>query len=603
MTFALIGVLASPAAGDAVCERPARVMSAGVRGGSLCPREAAAAGLTTIDLRDTWVPFPFEGAAREQGREAPEYRATLIELANLRYGEDALAASDGDLELYGVPPSPRVVLAALEDEGRHRCHEAVDDAALTGEVAVLRREDAARAEARSEALTRLRARLEAARARLGEAEVAARPGLAKSAARAQRLSTIEGAIRATQEHLVCEGLLPAGRSRRGFDYATSQALARYQRRHWLVAGGELDADTRAALVSDSRELDFQRALRVLRQRVVDAAGLIEDGSARGEWGTVLGRSLDRAAMRYQGGYAPLPGGAPDRISAATEAAARGLGWLDAATTRASLRELLAPGGGTVAVALPPAPSYHRRPLALRAVIDRGDVVTADPRGARGQALARQVKRRPVLIVYAQDGASEIPLVRWPTTIGGWKEERLAGGAVVRRYKPSDVGPRVWRDLVVAPVWLAPKSTPDHELVGVRDGRWTVKEDLIGPGYRSAYGLVMLIHHEAVARRDGVHYLDHGIRTHGSVSYRSILTGSSHGCHRLYNHHALRLSTFLLRYREYVAQGPDPETYARRVRARGRSWTIHREARGYRYELTPPVQVDVLAGSVLRACEA
>lgn len=606
---ALAGLVVGPAAVHAApasapaCERPARVFAAGREGASLCPSEAGAAGLTTIDLSDAWVPFPFEDAATAQGRDAPAYRDTLIELENLRPGDDALATSDGDFELYGIAPSPRIVLTALSDEARHRCHDIVDDAALTTLAVPLRHEDPARADARRDELTRLRARLDVLRTRHGDAELAARPAHARMLRREQTLAAIAGAIAATQEHLVCEGLLPASKRRGAFDYATMQALARYQRRHWIVAGGELDEDTRAALTGDSRELDYRRALRVLRQRVADAAGLIEDGSARGEWGTVFGRPLDGAMMRYQGGHAPLPGGAPDRISLATEAAASALGWRDPTTTRDSLKRLLADDVRPVAVALPPAPNYHRRPLELRAVIDRGDVAKADPRSARGQALARKVTRRPVLILYARDGASEIPLVRWPTTIGGWKDEKLRGGAVVRRYKPSDVGPRVWRDLLIAPVWYAPESTPDDELIGVRDGRWTVKDDLIGPSYRSAYGLAMLIHHEAVERRDGTHYIDHGIRTHGSVTYRSILTGTSHGCHRLYNHHALRLATFLLRYRDHVVRGPDAEVYARRVRGHGRSWTIHREARGYRYELTPPVQVDVLAGTVLRACES
>lgn len=593
---------AAPAAAE--CERSARVFREGKEAAALCPEEARKQGLTIVELRDAWAPYFLEGAAVDAGAAPPGYQRTFVELANQRFGDDSLAASDMYLELYGVMPSLRVVLAAMEDEARHGCHAGIEDDALGAVTVPLRREDRARAQARREELAKAQRRVEVAMATRGvgsAAELAViDPYFAKMVARAERLAATDGAIRAMQGHLVCEGLLAATKPLGTFDYETSQALARYQRRNWIVAGGELDADTRDTLATDSREVDLLLALRVLRARVVDAAGLIEDGSARSEWGTVLGRTLDRADMRLEG-YAPLANGAPDRVSAATEAAAKALGWRDVASVRASLKSLLAAEVRPVALPLPPAPSYYSKAMELRAEIDRGDVVQADPRSKRGHDLAKSVKLRPSLTLFARDGAGEVALVRWPTTIGGWKDEKLASGAIVRKYKESDVGPRIWRDLIVAPTWYPPPSTPDDELVGLRDGRWDVKQELIGPSYRSAYGLAMLIHHEVLERRDGTHYLDHGIRTHGSVSYRSIVAGNSHGCHRLYNHHALRLANFLLRHRSYAPRGPDPEILARRVRLRGRSWTIHREDRGYRYELTPPVPIEVLAGHVLTRC--
>ena len=51
-------------------------------------------------------------------------------------------------------------------------------------------------------------------------------------------------------------------------------------------------DTRAVLLGDSREHDFRLLLRVLRERIVDATGLLEDGSAVGVQGQVQGRVLD-----------------------------------------------------------------------------------------------------------------------------------------------------------------------------------------------------------------------------------------------------------------------------------------------------------------------
>ncbi len=560
------------------CAARVRVYRDGHAVGDRCAAETKAAGMTVIDLGDAWAPYPFDGAAAAAGVAAPDYRETLIALADERFGGDTLAAADHDLELYGISPSPRVVLAAMDDEPRHRCHDAVPAEPLQGAPVPLRREDREHAQERREAQVRGEARIAAALKRRGWTDpsqlVALGPSYARMVARAGRAAAFDRAVDAVQAHLVCEGLLAARTG--SFDYATSRALAAYQRRYWIVARGEFDGDTRDAMVAGSRELDLLRALRLLRQRVSDAAGLLADGSAQGRWGTVLGRQLDPEDLRYQGSYPPLRNGADDIIAPATEAAARALGWLDFASARSSLRSLVQADALPVALALPRSPAYR----GLRAVIDRE--AGAD---------------RTVLIVYAQDGGSELALVRWPTTVGGWKQEKLPGGALVRRHKASDVGPRVWRDLVVAPVWYAPASTPDADLVGIRDGRWTVKEDLIGPGYRSAYGLVMLVHHQPVSLRQRTAMLDHGIRTHGSVSYRSILVGDSHGCHRLYNHHALRLATFLLRNHDYVAHGAVLETYDRRVRRRGRTWYVHRDDRGFRYELTPPVPIEVLPGAV------
>lgn len=576
----MLSLVLSLLAAAAPCDRPARVFADGHAVARRCADTAAAAGLTVIDLDDAWTPYPFAGAAIAAGAEPPAFRGSLVALAEGHFESDPLAATDAYLELYGVSPAPQVVLAAMSDAARHRCHDAVDDAALATVPVPLRREDPARARTRRADEARRAAQLAAELRRRGLAEpaelAALGPGQARRVEQVQRAATRAAALAAVQGHLICDGLL--ARRSGVFDAATARALAAFQRRNWIVGVGELDSDTRAGMIGGSRELDLRLALRVLRQRVADAAGLIEDGSARGAWGTVLGRQLDPEDLRYRGDYPPLDGGAEDLIAPATEAAARALGWTDFAAARDGLRDVLAGETRLVAVALPPAPRYHQGSIELRATIDRRD--PAD---------------RPVLTLYARDGGRDVALVRWPTTVGGWKPEKQANGAVLRKYKHSDVGPRVWRDLIAAPVWYAPDTTPDAELLGVRDGHWTVKDDLIGPGYRSAYGLVMLIHHQPVALRTRTALLDHGIRTHGSVSYRSILAGDSHGCHRLYNHHALRLAAFILRHRAYVVRGAIAEPYDRRVRGHGRTWAIHRESRGFRYELTPPVPLEVGRG--------
>jgi hypothetical protein len=546
-------------AGELDCPEPAPILVEAIPVATVCPAEAPRLGLTIVSLDDDWAPRPLSPA----GFEPPGYRAAYVALANQRWSDPAMppeAVADGDFELFGIPPSFGVVRVRLGDELRHECHDAVDDEALAAYTGRLAREEATPA--------------------------------AERAAPDRR-----AAVTALQEHLVCERLLARAAVDGRWGPTTADALLRYRRRHAIPAIGPLDPVTAAALVADSRELDFQALLRGLRERVADAAGLIEDGSARGEWQPVLGRWLDAPALRDPHGRAPLADGAPDLVSPATERAARALGFLDPAAARRALDRLA--GTPRVAVALPTAPPYHSAHMELRAEIDRGDVWYQVPWTATGARRAQPVAQRPVLILWAADGEDEVALVRWPTTIGGWQREQLPSRAVVMRYKPSMPGAYLWRDLVAAPVWFPPPTTPDRELVRRgADGRWRVREETVGPSYRSAYGLVMLLHHHPRHTKRGLELDDVGTRTHGTGSYLGVPGEGSHGCHRLHGGAALRLGTFVLAHRAHQVLGPIEEHYGRVVRAGGRALTIARIGRGYRYELTPPIDVRVLEGRVL-----
>ncbi|HEY0138350.1 MAG TPA: hypothetical protein VGB85_29900, partial [Nannocystis sp.] len=571
-----LGVPAASAAaattgGATKCENPVTVRSEGRANGTVCPDQLASRGLTVIDLADTWVPYALSGAAIDAGQTPPAYRETYVELAAEKVPPGTITADDGAFEFFGVPPNLHLVLARMDDEARHRCHDGVADESLTGLARTLRWVHRDQLEVDRKRLARDRGLVQAAmrKRKLAspDALAAASKPHAKLIANLKVAEQQVAALTAVQDHLVCDGLLATKDLARGqFDHATALALKQYQLRHWIVGSGELDGETMTSLREDSRELDFRLALRVLRQRVSDAAGIIEDGSARAEWAPVLGRHLDGSALRYRGAHEPMANGAPDLVSPATEAAARALGWQDYATARASLRQLLSGSESLrVAVQLPPVPSYHSKTMELRAVIDPGEVSYDVPKQRGASRAGPKAERRPVLIVYAKDGDKEVALVRWPTTIGGWQDEKLANGAIVRRYKPSDTGPRLWRDLVVAPVWYPPKSTPDNELVRARNGKWELKEDLIGPGYRSAYGLAMLIHHMVVSKPGGDVLYDRAIRTHGSAHYQSITRADSHGCHRTYNHQILGLASFLLHHHAYTVKGPLQEKYVRKVR--------------------------------------
>ena len=212
-------------------------------------------------------------------------------------------------------------------------------------------------------------------------------------------------------------------------------------------------------------------------------------------------------------------------------------------------------------------------------------------------MPRVAWRRPALILYAQDGKTKRALVRWPTTIGGWADVRI-DGTLTKRWKESDVGPREWRQLYAAPTWLPPDTTPDDELVRwVAKGKWELKKSIMGPGPQSAFGMIRLPHERAIKMKNGsTQYVDNGIGTHGSAVVTSLLNGTSHGCHRLYNHLAVRLGGFLLDHRDHVVRGQQPEHFRRTINVGG---TFHAQVdtRGFMYELTPPVHVDVLPGKI------
>ena len=151
----------------------------------------------------------------------------------------------------------------------------------------------------------------------------------------------------------------------------------------------------------------------------------------------------------------------------------------------------------------------------------------------------------------------------------------------------------------APVWIPPDGTPAKDLLTrkVLDrnvGPVTlVNTDVMGPGYESAYGLVMGIHVDP-KRGD----FDNQIRTHGSVDYTSIARRFSHGCHRLVNNRAVRLYDFVLRHRAFKRIGNVPLNLKKRLEVDGEVYRYALKTRGYYYELADPVPVNVLEGRIM-----
>ncbi len=567
----------------APCADPALHVEAGVELGWLCDDEITKRGLTRVDMSEHWAPLPFAGG---DGKPPPKFRETYLALAAEQDPQgDELAPEERLVEMYGITPAWSVVLRRLTNTKRHACHDAIDGAPLAA-VKITKPIHESKnivVEARDKK-----------RRYLGKTIAKQKKPNPRRVAEWTKLQAEHDAIVVVQRHLVCDKLLGRKWTDGIFKWNTGNALELYQREHFLMPDGKLDAETQAAILAGNRELDFRAALRVLRERVVDATGLIEDGSAGSGPEPVLGRPLEPAAMRVVKGHTPLPGAAPDLIGQATTVAATALGWNGADGAQAFL-ERHAGEAFHVALALPPPPPYHASHMELRAMLDRGDVwYDEKPRH-------RDPQRRPALILFARVNGEDLPLVRWPSTIGGWADQKTPSGRIREEWKESEVGPRIWKELYVAPTWQPPKTTPDEELVKNLWPGWRLKTESMGPGARSAYGMVMLINHEVRYRGKGKkrvrHDEDHGIRVHGTSTVTSVARGTSHGCHRLLNHLAVRLGSFLLRHRDHVRKGDQPSSYRRIVRHKGESYPIRIDTRGYLYELTPPVPIDVTKGRI------
>lgn len=547
--------------------------------------DARSLGFTIIDLSDDWVPYIFWPRTPGKDDYKPnQYLATYIDLANDRIDVDGntLQASEHNyLEVYGIPPTLSVLRRRVLQDEQTPCLDKLDRSLFHDYHGPVRAAD----EASSRRLRQLYLQSKAAYVQARrEARVAtleqllALPAYASVAKNYQRYRWRYHAIDAMKQRLACEEMY----GRRGprvkpgeVNWAVRQALRRFERKHNIYGWGIIYSETAAALGRSALENDFEALKRVIVERVVNAAGVLEDGSVTDAYRDTDGKTrqvrdlvgeLGDAALRHLG------------LTNAT----RGIAFLKAHTEQNFAHML-------VGVQLPPVPSYYSDHMDVHAVIDRGDVWYDLPFNAEGKRLPQPRQSLPTFTLYVSYANQNIPLVRWRTTIGGWQEEKR-GDEVYYKYKVSDVGPRIWKNIVAGPVWVPPKNSPTWELVKIR-GERVVAQSTFGPGYASAYGLVAAFH---VREDDG---FDNQIRTHGTVNYMSVRAGFSHGCHRLYNYQAVRLFSFLLRHRDFVRKGQYRLAYEHRFEHKGEDFQINLHTRGYYYELTPPVHVDVTEGRI------
>jgi hypothetical protein len=533
---------------------------------------ASSNGYVVVDLGEAWTPYLFaEGTTVDGQKLVNSYRDTFLRLARGEFPDDApgkRAREDKYLELYGIMPTLRLLRERMHVAAQLECAQTLDLAPLD-ELERVSLETAARSARRSQRRDRT----------------------------AQLL--VRRAVEAAQLRLRCEGLLPASaRVAPGvLDANTRRALMAFERRHRIYGWGNLSGDTLAMLEVAPREAERRSVVRVVTERAVHAAGIIEDGSTQ-----LLANGNPRTFTGLNG-IQPVPNLIAEleqRVVTAfgLQTPESALAWLD------TLGDLPLDSHRFIAFRGPAQPEYYSSGMDLRVEIDRGDVWYDFPYDEHGRKRPQPVERRPELTVSVRYMGQTIPLARYGTTIGGWRSKQF-GDAMMWRYQESPVGKRVWTEIVAAPVWMPPDTTPIKALLKPKPKAKTlevpyeVNYGMTGPGYASAFGLVAAYHNRFADRRDGARQIgyDEGIRTHGSVDYMSIMRRESNGCHRMHNHIALRLMSWLLAHRPHVRKGQEPLAFKRTLEYEQQIYQLELDHGGYVFALDPPLEVEVLEGRI------
>lgn len=567
------------------------------RDGKLEPRRASDVekfGYFVIDLGDEAVPFIFSQTDGAPNR----YRQTFLDIANDRTderGEPMAAGRHNYVELFGIPPSLSVLAGRFREDEQRKCYGKIDvdffrktrlSVTYEGKRSV------------KDEIDEVQAELERAKKKTGKTvdQLAKTNEYALLVRKHKNISGKMAMVTEVQKRLQCEGLLESY-TPGVITHSTVKAIRDFEHKHMIFGYGILTGDTRAGFGRTPLQNNFATLRRVLEARVTWSMGIIEDGSVNGKkdlpdtWKDRDGK--EHKVRNLVDEYTTL---LMKEMGVETPEKAREFFLAIEPQRFAALR---------VAFAGPPLPEYYRSDMDFSVVVDRGDVYYDAPLDATGKQRFQPVSRRPSNTLYLEYEGQKIPLVRYGTTIGGWRRE-FKDGKEYLAYKGSDVGAHVWKDIYAAPVWIPPASTPPSSLLKSErvDGKWVtrVHTEEMGPSYASAYGLVAAIH---IRNRDAngrAVWQDNGIRSHGSVDYMSIQRSFSHGCHRLHNHLAIRLFSFILHHRDHERLGQTKMRYQKRFTVNKRDYSVTIDTRGYQFSLARAIPVMVEPGRILGKLE-
>lgn len=564
-----------------------------------------------FDLGEAWTPYLFTDATKLDGTPVSSgYKNTYLALARGEFPNDLhgeRAKTDKYLELYGILPTLNVVRSRMVATSQLSCLADIDFAPLENYAGMETYSNnvVARKSASDFAAQEERVRVLVEQQSVTSVEALDVESLSKrdqdTVAKYRAILPVRIATTAVQKRLKCEGYA-SGRGKiipGVLDWATHEGLAEFEKRNRVFSWGFIGKDSLVPLRLMPMENDREGLLRVLIERAAQAAGVIEDGST-----ATLASGAPRTWRDVSGVEHPIP----NLFAQLRETVIDAFGLQTPESSLAFLQGLgsLEPGSHRyVAITYPTLPEYYNAMMELTLDYDRGDVWYDFPFDAKGQEVAQPVYNRPNVTISVKYAGQKIPLARYGTTIGGWRTENVSG-VPMWKYKESPAGPRAWQEIVAAPVWLPPDSTPPEDLLVKNpakelptDPELVVNYHETGPSYASAYGLVAAYHREFFKRADGTVLIgrDEGIRTHGSVDYMSIMRRHSHGCHRLHNHIALRLMSFVLAHRPHEHLGQETLGFKKFLNVGDKSYLMDIRQGGYVFKLATPLYVNVEEGRV------
>lgn len=588
-------------------KRPVTLWRGGHADGEVDASKAESEGHLLLDLGEDWTPYILtEASSPEEEPKANQYRETYLALARGEFPDDRhgyRAREDQYLELYGILPTLSLLRERFDEVRALECADSLDLETLRSFDGFLAYEKGYRPKRRVNRYKRFKPQMKAlvARAQVESLDQLTRAHVAddeewERVEEFRRIAPEYEAIVAAQERLECEGFFEGrgGYTPGLFDWVTHEALAEFERRHRVYGWGFIGGDTLAVLQKTPQETEQEAVVRVLTERAMHAAQVIEDGST-----STKRNDEPRTYTTESGEERPIPNFEAELRERVIDA----FGLQTPESTYAWLESLGTIGPHEVValrgIELPP---YYGDEMDLRVEIDRGDVWFEFPFDEEGRKRSQPVARRPRLTIFVDYNGQKIPLARFGTTIGGWRGEYI-DGTVMLKYKGSPVGKRVWSRIAAAPIWVPPESTPPGVMLNKRRKRgeeyYEVDYHTTGPSYASAYGLVAAYHRRYYRGADGDIKVggDEGIRTHGSVDYMSIMRRHSHGCHRMHNHLAVRLMSFVLEHRPHTRYGSQPMEYRREFEHEEELYVLEFEKGGYNFVLDEPLPVEVLEGRI------
>ncbi|MCS6857283.1 MAG: hypothetical protein NZM37_06190 [Sandaracinaceae bacterium] len=254
--------------------------------------QARQEGYLLIDLGESWTPYLFSERSTGDEKARPNaYRSIFLALAREEWPADHhgdRAREDKYLEPYGIMPT----LSVLRERGRRLrsldCVKTLDLKPLQNFQGSVAYEDKDGAKRFLQKLHSLEERMKEIMAAQGvespESIVleALEERDRKAVLEYGRLKSAHEAILATQRRLECEGhfegkgsYLPGA-----MDWATHKALVEFERKHRIYGWGVIARETLEMLRKPPLEGEREALIRVLTERAMHAAQVIEDGSVQ-----------------------------------------------------------------------------------------------------------------------------------------------------------------------------------------------------------------------------------------------------------------------------------------------------------------------------------